>query len=488
MCSTLFIWLGLKMTKENQQTAIEAYPAKRFFVDMLTRDIELLDAVLDLIDNSLDGAMREATRNGKQDAPDKYKGYKAEITFDKEHFCIKDNCGGIPRSVAINSAFRMGRPASDIDVDLPTVGVYGIGMKRSIFKMGRECSVISRTKETTLKVDLTPEWMSKDDIWTIPYREEAPTPDNVGTEITIKKLVPGIKTSFGSGPAFFNDLKDATEVYYSSFIERGFQIVINGQTIIPSADVLAIEDNFDTKDEAISPYVFVDNIDGVEISVMVGFYRTFVSQDEEDNAIEGTSSKASTSKAGVTIICNDRIVIHADKSRMTGWGEAGVPSYHTQFISIAGIVKFQSNDPSKLPLTTTKRGIEGNSELYLKVKDRIREGLKLFTSFTNRWKSRDGKEQLSIQSGGSKNVPLTEVVNLIPKEKWKPVRGAGNENARRFVPNLPMPPKESKDQRITFTRPIEEIKTISQFYFEHDLASPKEVGERCFDEALRRTK
>lgn len=49
------------MTKDNQQTAIEAYPAKRFFVDMLTRDIELLDAVLDLIDNSLDGAMREAT-------------------------------------------------------------------------------------------------------------------------------------------------------------------------------------------------------------------------------------------------------------------------------------------------------------------------------------------------------------------------------------------------------------------------------------------
>jgi len=41
---------------------IQAYPAKRFFVEMLTKDILLLDAVLDLIDNSLDGAMRETNR------------------------------------------------------------------------------------------------------------------------------------------------------------------------------------------------------------------------------------------------------------------------------------------------------------------------------------------------------------------------------------------------------------------------------------------
>ena len=37
---------------------INAEPTKSFFVDMITRDISLEQAVLDLVDNSVDGAMR----------------------------------------------------------------------------------------------------------------------------------------------------------------------------------------------------------------------------------------------------------------------------------------------------------------------------------------------------------------------------------------------------------------------------------------------
>lgn len=37
-----------------------AVPTKQFFVSMLTRDISLADAILDLIDNCLDGALRIA--------------------------------------------------------------------------------------------------------------------------------------------------------------------------------------------------------------------------------------------------------------------------------------------------------------------------------------------------------------------------------------------------------------------------------------------
>ena len=35
-----------------------AHPKKRFFVEMFTRDIPLLDCVLDLIDNCFDGLAR----------------------------------------------------------------------------------------------------------------------------------------------------------------------------------------------------------------------------------------------------------------------------------------------------------------------------------------------------------------------------------------------------------------------------------------------
>ena len=43
------------MTKSSGDRA-EASPTKQFFVSMLTRDINLADAILDLVDNCLDGA------------------------------------------------------------------------------------------------------------------------------------------------------------------------------------------------------------------------------------------------------------------------------------------------------------------------------------------------------------------------------------------------------------------------------------------------
>jgi len=45
------------MSNESQDFA-RAIPTKLFFVSMLTRDINLVDAILDLVDNCLDGALR----------------------------------------------------------------------------------------------------------------------------------------------------------------------------------------------------------------------------------------------------------------------------------------------------------------------------------------------------------------------------------------------------------------------------------------------
>lgn len=101
-----------------------ASPAKRFFVEMLTRDIELGDAILDLLDNCVDGAIRTGSKN----ATLPYKGFHAHIELTPEAFKIDDNCGGIPRNIAENYAFRFGRTERDRDADLATVGVYGLSL------------------------------------------------------------------------------------------------------------------------------------------------------------------------------------------------------------------------------------------------------------------------------------------------------------------------------------------------------------------------
>jgi len=139
------------MAKTEAGATVDATPTKRFFVEMLTRDIALDDAILDLLDNCLDGILRHTEPD--EDDPAPYKRYWAKIHFSRSSFSIHDNCGGIDRTLAEKSAFRMGRPkdaASDGE-ELPTVGVYGIGMKRAIFKMGRVATVTFADRRRSLR-------------------------------------------------------------------------------------------------------------------------------------------------------------------------------------------------------------------------------------------------------------------------------------------------------------------------------------------------
>ena len=79
-----------------QQKKVLAEPTKQFFMHMLTRDIELKDAILDLLDNCIDGAMRSKEKPTLESGvPEEYEGYWAKIELTKSHFKISDNCGGI---------------------------------------------------------------------------------------------------------------------------------------------------------------------------------------------------------------------------------------------------------------------------------------------------------------------------------------------------------------------------------------------------------
>ena len=50
-------------------------PTKEYFVGMLTRDIELSDAILDLLDNCLDGVVRQKKGIDKTTTSDYYVGF-----------------------------------------------------------------------------------------------------------------------------------------------------------------------------------------------------------------------------------------------------------------------------------------------------------------------------------------------------------------------------------------------------------------------------
>lgn len=454
---------------------------------MLTRDIELSDSILDLLDNCLDGVLRKNNFTPEQTfgKSDVYKGYHAHIEFDENHFKIIDNCGGIPGELAEKYAFMLGRPSEREADDLPTIGVYGIGMKRAIFKMGTSAQILSKTDTEQFSVNISPEWMTDDDDWSLDLERKNVDLSETGVSIIINNLRNDIKASLSKARDFESDLINIIANHYSLIIKKGFEVKINGKIVNPNSTTLifdesAVRDNSD----GIAPYIYKNELNGVSIKIAVGFYRNLPSEEEEEKLLSGRST---TEKAGWTIICNDRVVLHADKSKLTGWGEAGVPQYHTQFIGISGVVIFTSSNAELLPITTTKRGVDGNSELYLSTKDFMREGLKFFTDFTYKWKSNnDERKQLISTASTMVSTTETDFTKSIPEEKWSTVRRS--IGGQVFKPKLPTPRETDPLRQIKFSRRNSEIKLVSEFIFDDATQPPTEVGQYCFDEFLKKAK
>ena len=193
---------------------INGSPAKSFFVGMLTRDIDLDDAILDLIDNSLDGLLRQ-TKGVTSD----YRKYKVSLTLKKDIFCIYDNCGGIPTKDAMEYAFRMGRPDNaPKDDDLPTIGMYGIGMKKSVFKMGTNICITTKNIERDFSVVINDSWLKDDTNWNLEMIEAENNLLENGTEIKVRNLYPGIAELFDEGSSFISRLKDKISSQFQQFL------------------------------------------------------------------------------------------------------------------------------------------------------------------------------------------------------------------------------------------------------------------------------
>lgn len=453
---------------------VNASPTKRFFIDMLTRDIELEDAILDLLDNCIDGAIRV----GSEDEDQPYLGFEATMLITPDSFVLEDNCGGIPKQTAIDYAFRMGRPQQEVKETSQTIGVYGIGMKRAIFKIGREAEVLSRNSEDCYTVTIDNNWTQDEKKWDLPLTDVGGSCDisstKGGTRIKIECLNPSVQMRWKNQlETFVSGLQKKVSDSFSVIIEKGFKIVINSEEVVPNPIQFLFEES-DNK-EAIRPYYAEKTYDDVKMTLVVGLYGSPPSMEELDEAAE---TKRATEDAGITVICNDRVVLYNDKSHLTGWGEAGVPKYHTQFVGIKGILTFDSSNPEKLPMTTTKRGVDLSSPLYADAKEYTRDAIRLFTSYTNKWKGRNQEEREHSESAVSKRYKdISSSVNhgIIATKT--------SRSAKVFKPNLPKPRDARPYRVIHFTRSIEDISYLDFKIFSDTSIShkPSEVGEKCFD-------
>ncbi|MFH1737703.1 MAG: ATP-binding protein [bacterium] len=462
------------MNNQIQDTAI-AIPTKQFFVSMLTRDISLSDAILDLVDNCLDGALRSAN-GGEVD----YSQFFVKITLADEFFSIEDNCGGIPREVAKNYAFKMGRePDDNRDSDNETIGMYGVGMKRAIFKMGRGAKVRTLHKDDAFEVPITSDWLNNKgwDPLPITNADSSSRLPEPGTHILVDTLYPGVSKHF-TNDAFKNELCTSISEHFTMFLQRGLRVSVNNNPV----EAVHIEVLVTEQAEGPAPYVFQKTIDGVLVSITVGLNtgRGLASDYDEIPEFERDRSAAT---AGWTVFCNDRAVIVGDKSRLTGWGD-GIPLYHYQFSIITGIVEFRSKLADKLPITTTKRALDSSSDIWLQALVKMKEGLRIWINYTNNWKNHPRSDQTKHWEA-AKSLPLRKTVELVATRDHAVKAGGVIEFNPQKQKVIPIPPtKKPSSHRIVFSRPIEEIRTVSKSLFDKYDEQPGVIGDKCFEIVL----
>jgi len=432
---------------------ISAEPTKAFFVEMLTRDIALEQAVLDLVDNSVDGA-----KALKSDGDRPFDGREVSIEFDKTRFRITDNCGGFDRETAKNYAFRFGRPTGSPRTP-HSIGQFGVGMKRALFKFGDHFLVHSATTQDAWAVDVPVSEWERQEGWHFPWATFEPNEnisrDNPGTEILVTNLRPEVATRF-STKNFETMIIGLIKSKHRQFVAGGLSIKVNGTHIDATSLYLLVMDD-GTFSPGIDEILFEqDNEEPVKVRIYVGV---------------GPSSPR---EAGWYVICNGRVILEADRRTMTGWGlieeqssSLVIPNYHNQFARFRGIVSFDSNDSARVPWNTTKTDVDQDSPIWMRTFGRMVEMMRPVITFLNDLDS-------DIDEYTRENSPLLNYVN-----KARTIKPEELPSRATFV----APPRGSitkgpRTVKIQYSKPLDQVEFLME---ELSVGSAKAVGERSFE-------
>lgn len=419
-----------------------ARPTKSLILDALTTDIDLGDAILDLLDNSIDGIRRVDKTNPKWDR------YSITINFDKKHFEIIDNCGGMDAVTARDYAFRFGRP-SDRAPEQGVLGIYGVGMKRAIFKMGEKFDVTSKTRKTSFKIsENLKTWKEDEDLWHFDFDEFDTSASNdqskVGTQIHISALFEGVSQEF-QNPQFTSELIKKSAKAHRVGLEKGLCVRINETPLQTAAFTLL-------RSEAIHPAHSKLEHNGSGSPVAVKLFAGI--------------SESSPTEAGWYVFCNGRMVLEADQTPRTVWGETGeisIPKIHNQFSRFRGYAFFDCDDQKRLPWTSTKSGIDQSSQIYRRTRRNMVETTRPVISFLNALdaekdaESRPRHDAIKL----AKPVALSDLTGANVQFRYDGHKAIGPEIVR-----------------ISFQRPKTKVQAVKDRL---EVTSNKEVGEAVFD-------
>jgi len=438
------------MTNEHgKMDKINATPKKRLFIDILTRDISVKACILDLIDNSVDAYIRNEITDRRE----------IRLNILKDEFRIFDNCGGIEYNFLKTTVFRFG--ADILEKNKPTLGIYGIGMKRAILKMGRKILMETDDGNSYCKIDLdVNEWV-KSKGWKIPFEyfenSRLSPAEKPYTKIMITDLYESIKKKFDLY-SFINSIKEAIHITYTFFITNNIDFYLNDDVKI---EPFIIEARYDGQ---YKPTKYKDSFEGVDFEIIC-----FI------DPKKGRVTRE-LGKRGWNIFCNNRLILAEDTTDITGWSGAkeDLPNYHPIYNEFRGIVFIRSEDPSKLPLNTSKTGLDTETPIYNYIRNKM---IKTSRPLIDYLSKKYDEEKDTLAEIEEKVVAEEETGEEEEAMEAKYVPLDKIEVGSEFKAPEEQKPK-IKMSTINYKKPKKVVKKVKQRL---RVKTNKEVGEKTFD-------
>ena len=432
-------------------------PTKRLFIDILTKDISIHDCILDLLDNAVDSYTRNKIKEKRN----------IQLNFDKSEVSILDNCGGIEKEKLQKEVFRFG--ATDFSSHLPTIGLYGIGLKRSIFKLGE--SIVFETDDgrdyCKLKIDVN-DWLNKKDkegkdTWDLELTETLKTKLKNGekryTSIKVKNLRYETKETFTLD--FEKKLKETVKIYYSRFIQNDMiSFCINNEE--QKGFEIKVKSSNDFK-----PVKLEEEYEGVKITIICWLN---LKEDEK-------RARKEPGHQGWNIFMNERLVIFDDTSEDTGWTgrQPYLPKFHSIFNQFRGVVLLNTSNPSKLPINTSKNGFNKEGKIYYHLLNLMVRVARPFINFLS-IKYKAQKEKIDIKED--------ELLSTIDKGSKEEIVETPIDDAKDYQTTFIPPTQETETQStipqtiIKFSKPKSQVNIVKKIL---KIYTNKGVGEELFD-------
>ncbi|EIJ44019.1 hypothetical protein BegalDRAFT_3198 [Beggiatoa alba B18LD] len=371
---------------------------KEFIERILTTDVELTDALFELIDNSIDSARNDivSTTDYHKDEyglPNDYHEYQIDLKLSNNEISILDNCQGFfsEENLLNDGAFITGKPSRH----KYGIGSYGLGLKRALLKAGSKFELITDNGKYEYRAAADSALSNEQNLQFKRY----PTTGERKTLFVIKDLKSETKYQI-KDISWCDNLIEQISIRYAIFIKKGLQINLkictnNIDTEITIKPLVPNLRSPSTKDSKI-PYRS-ESLPFKQFKAYfdVGVHENYRFAGESDH--NTSLNKKLTKFFGIYYICNDRVIVDRSTSPIYGFSTS---VFHSEYNGFVCIVRMIAENPSDLPWNTDKTDVKRNSPDFLKLKKKVEELSKNYRA--------DAKKVINIWKNLKKEENITE--------------------------------------------------------------------------------